>query len=82
MYVYVSLTLKTFFGFSRFDSNVITFTDGSCNFEHGLCTWTTPSTFKWIRNRGPSNPPATGPANDHTLGEDVCEFCGVNKLPA
>ncbi|XP_033752643.1 MAM and LDL-receptor class A domain-containing protein 1-like [Pecten maximus] len=40
-----------------------------CDFEDGFCSWKNQNTsdmFDWLRHRGPTNTPGTGPTQDHT----------------
>lgn len=39
----------------------------SCSFEDGMCFWRQLQDLDWIRTRGPTMPPNTGPNGDHTL---------------
>ena len=43
--------------------------EGSCDFEHGLCTWTNSKgdDFDWIQKTGSTGTTGTGPSSDHTL---------------
>ncbi|KAK2886672.1 enteropeptidase [Channa argus] len=43
----------------------------NCTFEEGMCFWKQDYYMDdgdWIRTRGPTHPPMTGPSVDHTLG--------------
>ncbi|XP_069124707.1 MAM and LDL-receptor class A domain-containing protein 1-like isoform X2 [Argopecten irradians] len=43
-----------------------------CSFEDDFCTWTNENTsdvFDWLRYRGPTSTPGTGPTKDHTSGK-------------
>ncbi|XP_077868508.1 MAM and LDL-receptor class A domain-containing protein 1-like [Saccoglossus kowalevskii] len=43
---------------------------GSCDFEHGMCSWQNVYTddMDWVENKGHTGTGGTGPQNDHTLG--------------
>ncbi|XP_033751994.1 MAM and LDL-receptor class A domain-containing protein 1-like [Pecten maximus] len=50
---------------------------GACNFEKGLCTWTNAHTgdnFDWRRSSGSTTSGGTGPSTDHTLGTSIGQF--------
>ncbi|XP_054031516.1 IgGFc-binding protein [Dryobates pubescens] len=43
----------------------------TCTFENDFCAWTQPdsNSIDWIRNKGPTPTPNTGPSSDHTTGD-------------
>ncbi|KFQ64136.1 IgGFc-binding protein, partial [Phaethon lepturus] len=44
----------------------------SCTFDVDFCEWeqATSDNFDWIRHKGPTPTPNTGPSHDHTTGEE------------
>ncbi|XP_063023602.1 IgGFc-binding protein-like [Melospiza melodia melodia] len=48
----------------------------ACTFEEDLCGWVQAdySSIDWIRNKGPTPTPNTGPSSDHTTGDGYYIF--------
>ncbi|NXL26738.1 ZAN protein, partial [Setophaga kirtlandii] len=48
----------------------------ACTFEEGFCGWVRAdsSSIDWIRNKGPTPTPNTGPSSDHTTGDGYYIF--------
>lgn len=48
-----------------------------CTFEVDFCEWKqeTNDDFDWIRHKGPTPTPDTGPSHDHTTGGENSKQC-------
>ncbi|KAM6389156.1 IgGFc-binding protein-like [Pluvialis apricaria] len=56
----------------------------ACTFDDGFCEWVQAeySSIDWIRNKGPTPTPNTGPSADHTTGDGYYIYLqGSNALP-
>ncbi|XP_010571424.1 PREDICTED: zonadhesin-like, partial [Haliaeetus leucocephalus] len=56
----------------------------SCTFDVDFCEWeqATSDDFDWIRHKGPTPTPNTGPSHDHTTGDGYYIYLqGSNALP-
>ncbi|NXX93880.1 ZAN protein, partial [Centropus bengalensis] len=53
----------------------------SCTFDVDFCEWeqATNDNFDWIRHKGPTPTPNTGPSHDHTTGEGYYIYLQGNK---
>ncbi|XP_009332378.1 PREDICTED: uncharacterized protein LOC103925393 [Pygoscelis adeliae] len=53
----------------------------SCTFDVDFCEWkqATSDNFDWIRHKGPTPTPNTGPSHDHTTGEGYYIYLQGNK---
>lgn len=60
--------------------NLSSVTIGSCDFEHGLCTWTEAQSgddFDWKQGSGRTTSGGTGPSSDHTL-QSSSGMCSIS----
>ncbi|KAK2859692.1 hypothetical protein Q5P01_004312 [Channa striata] len=56
----------------------------NCTFEQGMCFWRQEyekDKGDWIRTRGPTRPPMTGPSVDHTLGNSSGYYIITPRSP-
>lgn len=62
--------------------NLSSVTIGSCDFEHGRCTWTEAQSgddFDWKQGSGRTTSGGTGPSSDHTL-QSSSGKCRISHL--
>nr|XP_054757011.1 MAM and LDL-receptor class A domain-containing protein 1-like [Lytechinus pictus] len=56
---------------------------GHCNFENGMCSWQNRigDNLDWVRISRSTNADGTGPAYDHTMGNDLGFYMFVDTTP-